>query len=128
MLHLSKGEWPICLMGRGIIDLQGPCSGDLFPNTLSYILEEEVREGKREKDHEYTHEGVLFHSHVHSAMALRLSHTSTPQGRGKSLLCILLLRKRSPGWQQQSMLVFLNNKFRKNKAEIKQNPIVPELT
>lgn len=86
MLHLRKGEWPSCLMGRGDLDLQGLCSGDLFHNPLSYILEGEDRAGKREKAHGHTHEGVLFHSHIYSAMALKLSHTSTSQGGGKSLL------------------------------------------
>lgn len=84
-------------MGTGVLDLQGQCSRDLLHDTLSCILEEEEREGKREKDHDHMHEGVLFHSHVSSAKALRLGHISTSQGRGKSLLLTLLLWELSPG-------------------------------
>lgn len=36
------------------------------------------------KDHEHMHEGVLLHSHVNLAKAVRLSHISTSQGGGKS--------------------------------------------
>lgn len=106
-------------MGTGVLDLQGQCSRDLLHNTLSCILEEEEREGKREKDHEHMHKGVLLHSHVNLAKAVRLSHISTSQGGGKSLLLTFLLWELSPGKQQQSMLV------QKNQS---RNPIVLELT
>lgn len=36
-------EQPICLMGTGVLDLQGQCSRDLLHNTLSCTLEEEER-------------------------------------------------------------------------------------
>lgn len=38
-----EGEQPICLMGTGVLDLQGQCSRDLLHNTLSCTLEEEER-------------------------------------------------------------------------------------
>lgn len=94
---IVEGEQSICLMGTGVLDLQGQCSRDLLHNTLSCILEEEEREGKREKDHDHMHEGVLFHSHVNSAKALRLGYISTSQGGGKPLLLTLLLWELSPG-------------------------------
>lgn len=117
--HEQWKEVSLLFKGAGVLDLQGQCPRDLLHNTLSCIPEEEETEGKREKDHEHMHEGVLLHSHVNLAKAVRLSPISTSQGGGKSLLLMFLLWELSPGEQQQSMLV------QKNQS---RNPIVLELT
>lgn len=42
----QESRMAICLMGTGVLYLQGQCTGDLFHNTLSYKLEGEDREGR----------------------------------------------------------------------------------